>query len=285
MYQSLVALSLASAAMTAPLNARDDTYPLTADLNCRSGPGTDHNIEKTYSSDESVTLSCQTSGESINGDKLWGKTSDGCYVADYYVSTGTSDYVVDKCGGGGGNTYAITADALNCRTGPGTSHSVVKTYTQSVTLTCQTTGESIRGDQLWGKTSDGCYVADYYVSTGTSDYVVDKCSGGGGSDGGDDGGSGDVGESILQKALAQKGTPYAWGGGTCDGPSGDQPPYDYGEVGFDCSGLVAFAVCQVTGRNLFAEGLRVTSTMYCAPESELKYKYVSSLSLFAYRNC
>ncbi|KAL2858772.1 hypothetical protein BJX68DRAFT_141809 [Aspergillus pseudodeflectus] len=81
-----------------------------------------------------------------------------------------------------------------------------------------------------------------------------------------------VGQAILEKALTAEGTPYAWGGGSCDGPSGDQPPYDYGDVGYDCSGLVCWAVCQITGRDLFTEGLRVTSSMYCASEETLGYK-------------
>jgi cell wall-associated NlpC family hydrolase len=56
-----------------------------------------------------------------------------------------------------------------------------------------------------------------------------------------------------------------WGGGNCKGPTGG---------GFDCSGLLSWAVCQVTGRDLFSEGLRVTRTMYCASETKLKYKKV-----------
>ncbi|KAI9374324.1 hypothetical protein BJX61DRAFT_540872 [Aspergillus egyptiacus] len=80
-----------------------------------------------------------------------------------------------------------------------------------------------------------------------------------------------VGEAVLEKALEAEGLPYAWGGGSCDGPSGDKDPYDYGEVGFDCSGLVSWAVCQVTGRDLFSEGLRVTRSMYCADEETLGY--------------
>ncbi|GAB1194132.1 hypothetical protein APSETT444_003373 [Aspergillus pseudonomiae] len=81
-----------------------------------------------------------------------------------------------------------------------------------------------------------------------------------------------TGQKILSKALTAAGTPYAWGGGSCEGPSHDQPPYQYGDIGYDCSGLVCWAVCQVTGRDLFSEGLRVTSDMYCAKEKELKYK-------------
>ncbi|KAI8319597.1 hypothetical protein GQ54DRAFT_319992 [Martensiomyces pterosporus] len=77
--------------------------------------------------------------------------------------------------------YSITgADVVNCRSGPGTSSSVVKTYKSgdNVSITCQTAGEAIRGDSLWDKTQDGCYVADYYVKTGTSNYVAAKCGGG-----------------------------------------------------------------------------------------------------------
>ncbi|KAF2009325.1 hypothetical protein BU24DRAFT_468295 [Aaosphaeria arxii CBS 175.79] len=72
-----------------------------------------------------------------------------------------------------------------------------------------------------------------------------------------------LGQLILAKAKTAEGTPYHWGGGNCNGPTGG---------GYDCSGLVSWAICQVTGRNLFSEGLRVTRSMYCASESKLKYK-------------
>ncbi|RPA93172.1 putative NlpC/P60-like cell-wall peptidase [Choiromyces venosus 120613-1] len=79
----------------------------------------------------------------------------------------------------------------------------------------------------------------------------------------------DVGAKILAKALTAAGTPYAWGGGSCSGPSEDQPPYKYGDIGYDCSGLLCWAVCQVTGRDLFKAGLRVTYSMYCASDATL----------------
>ncbi|KAF2752095.1 hypothetical protein M011DRAFT_454933 [Sporormia fimetaria CBS 119925] len=74
-----------------------------------------------------------------------------------------------------------------------------------------------------------------------------------------------LGQKILAKSKEAEGLPYRWGGGNCKGPTGG---------GFDCSGLVSWAVCQVTGRDLFSEGLRVTREMYCAGESKLKYKKV-----------
>lgn len=65
--------------------------------------------------------------------------------------------------------------------------------------------------------------------------------------------------------MKEKGTKYVWGGGSCKGPT---------KGGYDCSGLVAYAVCKATKRNLFKEGLRVTYSMYCASSSRLgKFKY------------
>ncbi|KAK3984619.1 hypothetical protein QBC44DRAFT_276887 [Cladorrhinum sp. PSN332] len=74
--------------------------------------------------------------------------------------------------------YPITGSTVNCRSGPGTSYAVKKTYAKGadVKITCQTTGTSVSGNNIWDKTSDGCYVADYYVKTGTDGYVTTKCS-------------------------------------------------------------------------------------------------------------
>ncbi|KAL2369517.1 hypothetical protein RJ035_004228 [Blastomyces gilchristii] len=77
-----------------------------------------------------------------------------------------------------------------------------------------------------------------------------------------------VGQKILAVAMKEKGTRYVWGGGSCKGPT---------KGGYDCSGLVAYAVCKVTKRNLFREGLRVTYSMYCASSKRLgKFKYANS---------
>ncbi|KAK4151993.1 CHAP domain-containing protein [Chaetomidium leptoderma] len=81
-------------------------YPITGSVvNCRSGPGTSYAVKKSYSKGQDIKVSCQTSGTSVEGNNIWDKTQDGCYVADYYVKTGINGYVTDKCsssGGGGG---------------------------------------------------------------------------------------------------------------------------------------------------------------------------------------
>ncbi|KAH6841111.1 hypothetical protein B0I37DRAFT_357924 [Chaetomium sp. MPI-CAGE-AT-0009] len=84
-------------------------YPITGDdVNCRSGPGTSYKSVKTYKKGTDVKLTCQTYGESISGNAIWDKTTDGCYVSDYYVKTGSNSMVTKECpiaGGGGGSQY------------------------------------------------------------------------------------------------------------------------------------------------------------------------------------
>jgi len=86
------------------------------------------------------------------------------------------------------NAYPVKGSVVNCRSGPGTSYAVKKSYTkgQDIKISCQTTGTSVNGNNIWDKTQDGCYVADYYIKTGTDGFVTKKCSssGGGGSGGG-----------------------------------------------------------------------------------------------------
>ncbi|KAG0637220.1 hypothetical protein HOY80DRAFT_1052322 [Tuber brumale] len=123
------------------------------------------------------------------------------------------------------------------------------------------------------RTHDGCSGGTFHAGTGPpwpcpGDNDIQCCvkstSPNPPTTGGDN-----VGVKILQKALTAAGTPYAWGGGSCNGPSKDQPPDQHGETGFDCSGLLCWAVCQVTGRDLFKAELRITHSMYCASDATL----------------
>jgi hypothetical protein len=73
-------------------------YPITGtSVNCRSSPSTSGKIVKTYQKNNDVSISCQTVGETISGNSIWDKTQDGCYVADYYVKTGSSGMVTKDC--------------------------------------------------------------------------------------------------------------------------------------------------------------------------------------------
>ncbi|RSL77075.1 hypothetical protein BHE90_014714 [Fusarium euwallaceae] len=77
------------------------------------------------------------------------------------------------------SAFPITGDDVRCRSGPGTSYSIKKTFKKgtNVKITCQTTGTNIKGNNIWDKVSEGCYVSDYYVKTGSSGFVTKKCPG------------------------------------------------------------------------------------------------------------
>jgi uncharacterized protein YraI len=65
-------------------------------------------------------------------------------------------------------TYTVTSStALNARSGPSTSYSIVKAYApgSTVKVACQAPGSKVGTTSVWDKLSDGTYVTDYYVST------------------------------------------------------------------------------------------------------------------------
>ncbi|KAL2870138.1 putative NlpC/P60-like cell-wall peptidase [Aspergillus lucknowensis] len=98
----LASFTLALAAMASVASAG---YPIKADdVNCRAGPSTDDDVVTTYSEGTEVDLQCQTFGESVMGTNIWDKTTDDCYVIDYYVKTGTVGMVTDDCNGGSNGT-------------------------------------------------------------------------------------------------------------------------------------------------------------------------------------
>ncbi|EPS25940.1 hypothetical protein PDE_00876 [Penicillium oxalicum 114-2] len=140
------------------------------------------------------------------------------------------------------NAYPVKTDDLHCRSGPGTNYAVVKSYKigTDLTITCQAPGTVVSGDELWDKTSDGCYVSDYYVKTGTSGYVTKQC-GSGSSGGSGSGSSSGSGAAIVAAAEKEKGLPYVFGGGGCAGPSSG---------GFDCSGLTQYSLCKALNKKI-----------------------------------
>ncbi|MBT2269615.1 C40 family peptidase [Rhodococcus erythropolis] len=59
----------------------------------------------------------------------------------------------------------------------------------------------------------------------------------------------EIARKVIEAALTALGLPYQWGGGALDGPTmGDGT--GGATAGYDCSGLVRFAVFQATGKEL-----------------------------------
>ncbi|MEW2622640.1 SH3 domain-containing protein [Streptomyces sp. NPDC048106] len=71
-------------------------------VNVRSGPGTSYAITRTLPEGAKVPIYCQTPGTTVTGtygtSNIWDNISDGEFVADAYVLTGSDGYVADRCG-------------------------------------------------------------------------------------------------------------------------------------------------------------------------------------------
>lgn len=77
-------------------------------------------------------------------------------------------------------------------------------------------------------------------------------------------GNASAAQTAIEAALAQRGLPYAWGGGGSSGPGPGQDP-DEGVIGFDCSGLTQYAYAEAgisiprNSRSQYAELPKVAS--------------------------
>ncbi|KAL4886165.1 hypothetical protein BJY04DRAFT_213698 [Aspergillus karnatakaensis] len=140
--------------------------------------------------------------------------------------------------------YPISGNNVNCRSSPSTTSDVVTTYAKGtdVSLECQTHGETVLGTSLWSKTTDGCYVTDYYVKTGTTGMVTDACpddsdSGGDGGSSGDSSYQGSITRSEILKRgkyWTDRGIPYSM--------EAEYPDAQGRNYRTDCSGFVSMAL-------------------------------------------
>jgi len=93
------------------------TYLTTAspNLNVRSGPSTaDSTVGSPLAYHTQITISCQTTGASVDGSAIWDEIGSGRYVSDYWVNTpdfGTYSPGLPVCAGtpsGGAGTVGET---------------------------------------------------------------------------------------------------------------------------------------------------------------------------------
>lgn len=80
-------------------------------------------------------------------------------------------------------TYPLAPGyAVNVRSGPGTSYSVVRVLPEGshVSIFCQRPGSSVSGPygttSIWDNIASGEYVSDAYVKTGSDGYVAPHCA-------------------------------------------------------------------------------------------------------------
>ncbi|MFI6662767.1 SH3 domain-containing protein [Streptomyces sp. NPDC050523] len=70
-------------------------------LNVRNGPGTGYSIVRVLPEGSKVPVYCQTPGTTVSGyygtSQIWDNISNGQFVSDSYVHTGSDGYVADRC--------------------------------------------------------------------------------------------------------------------------------------------------------------------------------------------
>jgi uncharacterized protein YraI len=70
-------------------------------LNVRNGPGTGYSIVRVLPEGSKVPIYCQTPGTTVSGpygtSKIWDNISNGQFVSDAYILTGSDGYVADRC--------------------------------------------------------------------------------------------------------------------------------------------------------------------------------------------
>ncbi|MFQ6146942.1 SH3 domain-containing protein [Streptomyces seoulensis] len=70
-------------------------------VNVRSGPGTGYGVVRVLNEGAQVPIYCQTPGTTVTGpygtSNIWDNISNGQYVSDSYVHTGSDGYIAPRC--------------------------------------------------------------------------------------------------------------------------------------------------------------------------------------------
>ena len=100
-----------------------------AAVNMRSTPHTTATVVGSMANGASVTIDCQTHGDTVTGkygtSDIWDKVRPSGYITDTYVYTGSDGTVAPACGGGTadllGSTSATRTPARRRSPGPRTT--------------------------------------------------------------------------------------------------------------------------------------------------------------------
>ncbi|MFI6291379.1 CHAP domain-containing protein [Nonomuraea sp. NPDC050790] len=187
--------------------------------------------EDRYLEGSYVTILCQAYGETnYGGSAVWDRTSDGLWIADYYVRTGSTGLVMNRCdadppSSGGGNRYLVrtTLNGYHAKSLSATRDEDRYPGGSYVTIVCQAYGEfNYGGSAVWDRTGDGRWIPDYYVKTGSTGIVMNRCDDDPMPTGGEGNpvtpahpptgsvGAGDLRDRIVKAAYSQLGT-AEWG--------------------------------------------------------------------------
>ncbi|MEU5722378.1 MULTISPECIES: SH3 domain-containing protein [unclassified Micromonospora] len=98
---ALVVTTATTLGLAAPALAATGTVQASGGLYVRSGPGTGYSVVGSVANGATVNITCQTTGEWINGNwgatNIWDRLDNGGYVSDGFVYTGSNGQVAPSC--------------------------------------------------------------------------------------------------------------------------------------------------------------------------------------------
>jgi GH24 family phage-related lysozyme (muramidase) len=153
------------------------SFDVTAALDGRTARSlSNHAVVNKYPVGSSVVVLCQSAGgATYGGSKIWDLTSDGLWVPDHFVATGTAGYASELPACTLPKAYVATR-SLDGRTEKRLSnHARPDRYVpgSTVEIACQAFGgPTYHGSYLWDRTAEGLWIPDFFVKTGTNGLVA-----------------------------------------------------------------------------------------------------------------
>lgn len=152
------------------------SFPVKTTLDGRTARTlSNHAFPDRYRLGSSVLVVCQASGgPTYAGSTIWDLTSDGLWVPDHFVSTGSVGFAPDLTRCSLPKSYVLTSTLDGRSVKKLTDHAAVDRYRDGsiVRIVCQAFGgPNYKGSYLWDRTTEGLWIPDYYVRTGTGGLV------------------------------------------------------------------------------------------------------------------
>ncbi|CAG8617280.1 4844_t:CDS:2, partial [Gigaspora rosea] len=146
---------------TFTINTDAKLFRTTDNLNIREQPTLKAKVLRVAPKGSNVDITCQTTGDTVDGKNIWDKLADGSYCFNAYVDHAVG---LPRCDNSPANSFRTNAN-LNIREQPSLKAKVIRVAPKgsNLNIICQTTGDTVDGKNTWDKLADGTYCFDAYV--------------------------------------------------------------------------------------------------------------------------
>lgn len=145
------------------------TITASPNLIIRSQPSSNSSNLGSYAYNQTVDITAQTTGTTVNGTNIWYKTNKG-YISAAYVKAFQNNTDQNTTTQASKQGTVTAAPSLSIRTSASTSSGVIGSYSNNakINIIGETTGTSVNGNNKWYKTDKGFVSAAYVTTSGSS---------------------------------------------------------------------------------------------------------------------